>query len=563
VAEIGEVLVRMGPVVQEVVVRAKDFWKFPLKLLCTAGLLFLLPVPGRGQEAPKSPPTNPPPADASADVQALAQAVRELQGQVQVLHAQMSQLRAEEQQAHDEARNLRRELRLAQTQPPSFVAASYENPGSLVAPEPVAPAPQDGNASAPAPDPAVAGRLDKLEENQELTDGKLNDQYQTKVESGSKYKLKLSGIVLFNMFSDRGSVDNQDFPAVALEPGPLDSAGTFGASLRQSQIGLDAFGPDIAGAHTSANVVFDFAGGFPDTPNGVATGIVRLRTGIIRFDWGNTSIIAGQDQLFFAPLTPTSLASLALPALAYAGNLWSWTPQIRVEHRVHVSESSTLTFQGGILDNFTGEEPAYDSYRTALAGEKSAQPAYATRTAWSHDLFGEQMTIGVGGYYSRQNWGFGRYVDGWAGTTDFTLPLGRFFEFTQEFYRGRAVGGIGGGIDQTVLASGDLTDPASVVQGLNSVGGWAQLKFKPRPKFEVNGAFGHDNPFGNQVARFADYPAYYDSLFARNQVWFTNGIYQPRSDVMLSLEFRRLRTFGSDGGADVANQVSLSLGYLF
>ncbi len=544
--------------------RTNECRKLILKLSATASLLLLIPAFGQAQEASKPAPASPPSAEATADVQALAQAVRELQGQVQVLHAQMSQLRAEEQQAHEEARNLRRELRLAQGQSPSVASAGYGTPGRSVTPDTVSAVPPSQNASAGAgQEQATTDRIGKLEEDQQLDEGKLNDQYQTKVESASKYKLRLSGIVLFNMFSNRGVVDNQDFPGLALEREADDPAGTFGASLRQSQIGIQAFGPDIAGAHTSADLNFDFAGGFPDTPNGVATGIVRLRTGTVRLDWANTSLIAGQDHLFFAPLAPTSLASLAVPALAYAGNLWSWTPQVRVEHRVHVSESSTLLFQGGILDSFSGESPESEYYRTPGAGESSGQPAYATRVAWSYHLFGQEMTAGVGGYYGRQNWQFGRDVDSWAGTTDLTVPLGRMFEFSGEFYRGRAVGGIGGGIDQTVLTSGTLADPLSIVQGLNSMGGWAQLKFKPRPKFEVNGAFGHDNPFGNQVARFAGNPAYYDELFARNQTWFTNFIYQPRSDVLLSIEFRRLRTFGSDGGADTANQVNLSLGYLF
>ena len=38
-------------------------------------------------------------------------------------------------------------------------------------------------------------------------------------------------------------------------------------------------------------------------------GVLRLRTGIVRFDWADTSIVAGQDSLFFAPLVPTSLAT--------------------------------------------------------------------------------------------------------------------------------------------------------------------------------------------------------------------------------------------------------------
>ena len=198
-----------------------------------------------------------------------------------------------------------------------------------------------------------------------------------------------------------------------------------GRSLRQSQIKLQAFGPDLAGARTSADVEFDFAGGFPDTWNGVATGIVRMRTATMRLDWTNTSIIAGQDHLFFAPLAPTSLATLATPALSYAGNLWAWTPQVRVEHRIHLSDTSSVMLQAGILDSLTGDLPEPGNDRLPSWGEESGQPAYATRISWSHRAFGQNLTVGVGGYYGRQNWGFSRTVDGWAGTTDVTLPLGK------------------------------------------------------------------------------------------------------------------------------------------
>ena len=92
---------------------------------------------------------------------------------------------------------------------------------------------------------------------------------------------------------------------------------------------------------------------------------------------------------------------------------------------------------------------------------------------------GQDLTVGIGGYYGRQNYGFGRNVDGWAGTTDLTIPLGRYFGLSAEFYRGRAVGGLGGGIGQRVLISGDPADPSTTVRGLDSMGGWVQLKFKP------------------------------------------------------------------------------------
>ena len=80
----------------------------------------------------------------------------------------------------------------------------------------------------------------------QLASQKINEQSQTKVESGSKYRLRLSGIVLFNLVSNRGSVDNEDFPEIATRREPLDSGVAFGGSLRQSQISLQTFGRVIA-----------------------------------------------------------------------------------------------------------------------------------------------------------------------------------------------------------------------------------------------------------------------------------------------------------------------------
>jgi hypothetical protein len=309
-------------------------------------------------------------------------------------------------------------------------------------------------------------------------------------------------------------------------------------------------------------VEFDFAGGFSDMWNGVATGIVRMRTATMRLDWTNTSIIVGQDHLFFAPLAPTSLATLATPALSYAGNLWAWTPQVRVEHRIRLSDASNVTVEAGILDSLTGDlpEPGTDSLPTW--GEESGQPAYATRISWGHRAFGQNLTLGVGGYYDRQDWGFKRNVDGWAGTADITLPLGRRFEFSGEFYRGRAVSGLGGGIGQSVLLNGSFIAPATTFRALDSMGGWAQLKFKPKSNFEINAALGLDNPFAGELRQYKSTTIYPD-IFVRNLSPFINFIYQVRSDILFSTEYRHLQTSVLDGGSNSANHVDLSLGYIF
>ena len=476
----------------------------------------------------------------------LADSVRELREQVQELRSAVSEIKSEAAQYRAENRELRQELesmRLSST--PAEAGKPVEN------------APPQSAAS----NASAEQRLAPLEETAQVIQSQVRTLYQTKVESASKYRARLSGLVLLNLFHNRGPVDNLDVPTWAAATSAYGVTPAFGATLRQSEIGLEVFGPELAGAKTSGQVQADFGGGFPaGALDGINTGIVRLRTANARLDWENTSIIAGQDSLFLSPNSPTSFASLIVPSLGYSGNLWAWTPQLRAEHRFHFAANQSVSVQGGILDNLTGE-PSGDSHRTAQAGESSGQPAYAARTAWTRKANGRPLTFGVSGYYSRQNWGPGWSADGWAGIGDWRIPLPARFELTGEFYRGRAVGGIGGGIGQSVLFSGSLQNPTGF-HPLNSAGGWAQLKFSASSRLEFNGAFGTDRPFAADL-RFLPYPAgVYPTVLTANRSEMANFIFRPRSDVLFSGEYRHLRT-SQIGNYYSADLVNVMMGVLF
>ena len=478
----------------------------------------------------------------------LAQVLAELQKlrtELGALHAEVNQLRTQQQASEVETAELKKELNAAKTE----VAAQSVN-----------------NSSATAASPENSDnteRIARLEENQQMSDQKLAVQDQSKVESGSKYRLRLSGILLVNLFGNQGTVDNLDFPQLAEPRQFIFNDRSFGGSVRQSQISLQAFGPTLAGARTSADLQFDFAGGFPALPNGVAFGIMRLRTGTVRFDWTDTSIVGGQDTLFIAPLAPTSIASIATPPLSYSGNLWSWTPQVRVEHTVEVSDSARLKFQGGILDPWSGDFPDSQYMRSATWGESSGVPAVAGRVGWTQKIGSRDFTLGAGGYFSRQDWGFQRSVDSWLSSFDLMLPLGTRFEFSGQFYRGRALGGLGGGIGQSVIWNGSLADPTVAVHGLDAMGGWAQFKYRATPKLQFNSAFGLDNPFTYQLRAFGSNLGPYSEIYSKNQSGFVNFIYQPRSDLLFSFEYRRIWTFQLDGTSNTANHLNLSMGYIF
>lgn len=499
------------------------------------------------------------PGEKSPQDASLAETVQQLQEQIKELRSIVSDLRSQSDQYRAETRQLRDELHSAVAHLPATVSATLQ--ASQTAPTA---SDQDSGQAENAPQPSDS-RLTKLEEQFDLLTGKIDDQYQTKVESRSKYKIRLSGLVLMDLFSNRGRLLNSDLPGEVDGPDLLGRSNSTGISLRQSQIGLEVFGPEFAGAKTRGELQADFAGGFQYIPNGVSLGFLRLRTATAHLDWPHTSIVAGQDVPFFSALSPTSFATLAEPALSYSGNLWMWIPQIRVEHRLQVSENSSVILQGGILDGLTGEAPVYAYGRTAQAGEYSRQPGYAGRIAWSHNLSGQALTLGAGGYYSRQNWGFGRNVNAWASTVDWNLPLGKLFGLSGEFYRGQALGGLGGGSYHSALFSKVSSDPTGRVQGLESLGGWAQLKVRASSKVEFNFAAGQDNPFASEIRAF---PFSYGTAVgrgpaARNQSGILNVIYHPRSDLVLSAEYGHISTYQIDNERYTADRFNLVMGILF
>ena len=290
---------------------------------------------------------------------------------------------------------------------------------------------------------------------------------------------------------------------------------------------------------------------------------MRLQTANLRFDWEHTSVVAGQDSLFISPLSPTSFASLATPAFAFAGNLWGWTPQLRVEHRFSVSDQQTVIVQAGILDNLDWEFPSNSFYRSAQAGELSGQPAYALRTAWSRPLREHPLSFGVAGYYGRQNWTWDRFVDAWAGMADWQIPIVSRLNLSGEFYRGRGIGGLGGAIGTSILYGGSPKLPFTPIRGLDTAGGWTQLKFQMTPKIEFNGVIAEDDAFAGDVRGFAVDQNNFGPILGRNRGALGNIVFRPRSDLVFSAELRRLRTFPVYSSSSITNQLNLSLGILF
>jgi hypothetical protein len=422
---------------------------------------------------------------------------------------------------------------------------------------------QAGDSAEAAPGKASEPTAASADQDASFLAAKVAEMHQDKVESASKYPIKISGLVLFNSYWNKGIVDAQDLPNLALPTFPGAPSPGVGATLRQTVLGIDVFGPKLFGAKTSADAEIDFAGGSPRTSFGTATGLLRLRTAKISFDWANTSLHIGQDNLFFSPLSPTSYATVLEPAMSWSGNLWVWTPGIELTHRVAWNGSSSLILQGGVLDPLTEEVPEFEG-RGATAGEATRAPAIAGRIALDRSTATRfPFTVGFGGYRAQQQYQTFPVVASWTVNSDFKANLGTYVEVSGEWYRGQAVGGLGGGIWSSVVYP-EPAAPHSAIQALRSTGGWGQVKVIPATRFEINGAFGQDENYGQDLRAFPfslnaeGFPA-----MQKNRTALLNFIYRPTSILLFAAEWRHLFTLPANSVGHTAEQVNLAVGVHF
>jgi len=417
-------------------------------------------------------------------------------------------------------------------------------------------------AAEPDPPQTASSSSQSTEERLQTLEAQVKVHDQMKVESASKYPVRVTGLILFNSFMNLGSVDNIDLPSIAIRQPAGASNGSAGASLRQTILGIEATGPRIAGARTSADVSFDFFGGIAYSNYGTAAGIVRMRTGGINLDWSKDSVQFGMVAPLISPLSPTSYATVAEPGMAWAGNLWSWSPQLRIAHRFQISDEKRLQLEFGLWDPSSSGYNTSEVFRSPSAGEQTKQPGYEGR--FSFGSGGERgLQAGVGGYYSRQTYSSANN-DAWAVTGDWRVPLANRFEWSGEAYRGRSLGGLGGGVYKDVIFGTDPISGTTVWRGLNDIGGWTQVKSRFSQLIEANATIGQDNGFASDFhAVVLPSNASNTALRARNRMLVGNLIYRPKTYLIFSPEYRRIWTWPISGKGSTANVFTLSVGYQF
>ena len=512
----------------------------PLLILlyaCAGPCLFAQSTPATNQD------------DVAQQIQQLTEAMAKAQSQIEQSQRQLDEMR-------QQLAALQRQMASAQTTPtPSTQASPAPTPAS------------SAQASTSAPPVAV----DDVRERQDMQESQIATLDQSKVESESKYPVKLTGLLLFNGFVNTRQVDIPATPTVAIQ-----GAGSTGASVQQTILGFDARGPHLFGARSYADLRADFYGSTTSAASStIYTGyynssaaILRLRTLHAGLQWKHTDAYFSLDRPIFSPDAPTSLTAVAEPALAWSGNLWTWNPQVGITQDVGLASSHLLRLQGALI--YVADAPvstvspaAANSTVVPTSTEESRWPGAEARVALLGSNLEEGNHIGIGGYFAPHLSPAGTRFNAWAATLDTRLQLPGHLQFTGTFYRGAALGGLGGGAYKDY---GFVVDPESTryyFRPYDDVGGWVELKEKLNQRVEFNAAFGLDNVFAQQLRPyFVPGGTAYQNL-ARNRTYTGNVIYSPVAYLLFTLEYRYLESAPVIGVPATSNIIGIAAGYKF
>ena len=394
-------------------------------------------------------------------------------------------------------------------------------------------------------------------EETEVLQAQVKQHDQSKVESSSKYPVRINGALLVTSIFNSTNSDNFNLPIVAVPSLPDTPRGSLSETASQTILGLDASGPHFGGAKSYADINVDFWGATSSVSYTAAAGAVRLRTAHARLEWPHRSLGVALDRPLISPWQPTSWVTIAEPALAWSGNLWTWSPQVVFKQDAVFNH---LNFGVGLID-----PPAPNAYTQGEVGlpsssERSRQPGYESRVGFASSFRDHPLNVGAGGYYSRQSYPYDHHVDAWAGSADWDLVFSQAFRFSGEAYRGKAIGSLGGGAFKDYVSN----SVEHYLDGLNAAGGWAQAKLTFSPSLEANVSAGLDNAFAADLrgADQATGQGYYAGL-ARNETLLANLVYRPKTYLLLSTEFRQINSRSIGGNAWQDRVFGVATGYIF
>jgi hypothetical protein len=377
---------------------------------------------------------------------------------------------------------------------------------------------------------------DTASQRQQVSEHRIEELAQTKVEASQRFPIRLTGTLLFNAFTNglnNGGAQNPTVASLAA------SQRNTGGSLRQTVLGLTFNGPQtFLGGAVSGSLYMDFFSGSAASLNHV----LRIRLATVQLDWPHTTFSVGQDKPLVSRREPNSLAQVGVSPLTNAGNPWLWQPQARIGQRFALSGNTTLNAEAGIFQ--TSEQT---NLPADLAGRvEVSRPAIEARVGVKHES-GDRVFELAPVVHASTTHIAGASVPSRLFGVDWLVKPSSSFEITGMIFRGQNFANLG--------AIGGLSvNQANRVIPVRGAGGWIQFRYIATQRLSFN-IYG-----GQQDDRNRDLTT---GRVAKNQYYAGNVMYLLAPNVIAAFEMGRARTTYLGLGNRQNNHYDLALGYLF
>lgn len=336
------------------------------------------------------------------------------------------------------------------------------------------------------------------------------------------------GILIANVNYNSSAVDPGSIVGFAFPDIPTNTP-QFNISPGNTFLGVDIKWPKIGEWEINGKVDFDLRGPTPLRANNIFAPLFIHVYGEAKTE--RYRILAGQSEDVMSPLLSNSLNTYPFSYLP--GKFGFFRPQVRFETYQPISDDFTLIFKGAIAQTIQTFQVADE-----VIGDQAGLPDGQSRLALGygkpdpHDLYHRRpFELGVSGHIGkRQGTRLGvlitdRRFTSWSGDIDLSFKIGRKLRFNAEFFAGSVLGDYAGGVFQTF-------NPVRLV-AIRAAGAWAQLTYDISDKWQVNAAYGRDDPYNRDLAL---------GQRSLNEMGFGNVFYRITPRLWVAMEFSRWRT---------------------
>ncbi len=328
-----------------------------------------------------------------------------------------------------------------------------------------------------------------------------------------------------------------DVAAWAVSPDLTDEHHVCFIDPRSSRFGVVLNAPGIPawkGSYVKGVVEVDFQGAYSLRSKSA----LLFRKGFIEIGDAKTQILIGQDWEALSPLAPTMLD---YPAGDGGGNAGYRRAQIRLTHKLSMTEKTALTFQAAVADNTMRDGIGL----TGITTEVASFPTVEGRLALSLGNPPKPFVLGVSGHYGQQQMDYAvssgliaggtaplhKDYESYSLNVDLCWPINKWLTLKGEWFTGNNLASIEAGILQGI----DLGTKETV----RSTGGWAAMTVQCTKNIQCNFGYLEDNPKNEDLLGGTTLAG---TSRTYTQSMFGNFLYNWDSHLMTGLEISHWHT---------------------